>query len=231
MGLATALALLAGLLFTNIFRSMPKISRWRDIQWLAWLAVPVYLLHQFDEYGFFYAHAGMKTVFADTICLNLGYDAYPECPLPLTHFSLVNIALSWLLIPLAAHCYRYSRTVGLVPWGAIFVNGLTHTAALIGNGMPPFSAQNAGASTSLLLFLPLSSWVAHVCLRNDAIHDRSLWIVAGVGVFSHLLLFAAFASFRAGGAPVMFALDIAALALPLPAAWLAERIFVKPAST
>jgi len=39
------------LLMTDTFRGSTTVSRWRDPMWLAWLAVPLYWLHQFEEYS------------------------------------------------------------------------------------------------------------------------------------------------------------------------------------
>ena len=51
MGLGGAVVMIILLFCTNVLRSRPEVSRWRDPLWLAWLAVPMYLLHQFEEYS------------------------------------------------------------------------------------------------------------------------------------------------------------------------------------
>ena len=50
VGLGMAIVLLFVLFKTDVLRSNEG-SRWRDLVWLAWLAVPVYMIHQFEEYA------------------------------------------------------------------------------------------------------------------------------------------------------------------------------------
>jgi len=42
--------MVAILLTTDTFRSNTTVSRWRDPVWLAWLAAPLYWVHQLEEY-------------------------------------------------------------------------------------------------------------------------------------------------------------------------------------
>ena len=46
-----AIVMVALLLLTDTFRGNTTVSRWRDPVWLGWLAVPLYLVHQFEEYS------------------------------------------------------------------------------------------------------------------------------------------------------------------------------------
>ncbi len=43
--------MVAILMTTDTFRRNITVSRWRDPAWLAWLAVPLYWIHQFEEYS------------------------------------------------------------------------------------------------------------------------------------------------------------------------------------
>ena len=54
MGLGGAVVLLVLMFGTDIMRSRTSGSRWWDPLWLAWLVVPMYLLHQFGEYALHY---------------------------------------------------------------------------------------------------------------------------------------------------------------------------------
>ena len=47
IGVGAAIVMIAVLLWTDAFRANLAVSRWRDLVWLCWLAVPLYLLHQF----------------------------------------------------------------------------------------------------------------------------------------------------------------------------------------
>ncbi len=58
------------------------------------------------------------------ICKNLGFPPYPDCPIPLAFYPVVNIALMWFGAPLAAYLGRRNVLIGLSFWGLIFANGL-----------------------------------------------------------------------------------------------------------
>ena len=51
IGVGGAIVMVAILLLTDTFRGNTTVSRWRDPVWLAWLAVPLYWVHQFEEYS------------------------------------------------------------------------------------------------------------------------------------------------------------------------------------
>jgi hypothetical protein len=64
IGLGAMIPVVAILLTTDTFRGNTAVSRWRDVVWLAWLATPLYLAHQFEEYslpvlGFDYSIQGV----------------------------------------------------------------------------------------------------------------------------------------------------------------------------
>ena len=51
VGAGAAIVMVAILLTTDTFRSNTTVSRWRDAVWLAWLAAPLYWVHQLEEYS------------------------------------------------------------------------------------------------------------------------------------------------------------------------------------
>ena len=51
IGAGGAIVMVAILLTTDTFRSNTTVSRWRDAMWLAWLAAPLYWVHQLEEYS------------------------------------------------------------------------------------------------------------------------------------------------------------------------------------
>ena len=124
--------------------------------WLAWLAAPLYWVHQFEEYSL--PVLGFDYSIQEMICKNLGFAPYPECPIPLSFYPVVNIALMWFGAPLAAYLCRRNVLIGLSFWGLIFANGLLHTAGGISQG-----AYNTGLWSSVFLFIPLSIWVIYAC--------------------------------------------------------------------
>ena len=125
IGVGGALVMLAILLLTDTFRGSTTGSRFRDPMWLAWLAVPFYWLHQFEEYSL--PVLGIHYSIQEMICEKIGFPPYPECPIPLAFYPVVNIALMWFGAPLAAYLFRRNVLIGLSFWGLLFANGLVHT--------------------------------------------------------------------------------------------------------
>jgi hypothetical protein len=94
IGLGGTIVMVAILLMTDTFRGNTTVSRWRDS---GWLAVPLYWVHQFEEYSL--PVLGFDYSIQEMICKNLGFPPYPDCPIP----PVVNIALMWFGAPLAAY--------------------------------------------------------------------------------------------------------------------------------
>ena len=126
IGVGGAIVMVAILLTTDTFRGNTTVSRWRDPAWLAWLAVPLYWIHQFEEYSL--PVLGFDYSIQEMICEKIGFPPYPDCPIPLAFYPVVNIALMWFGAPLAAYLFRRNVLIGLSFWGLLFANGLVHTA-------------------------------------------------------------------------------------------------------
>jgi hypothetical protein len=47
------------------------------------------------------------------ICEKIGFPPYPDCPIPLAFYPVVNIALMWFGAPLAAYLFRRNVLIGL----------------------------------------------------------------------------------------------------------------------
>ena len=92
------------------------------------------------------------------ICEKIGFPPYPDCPIPLSFYPVVNIALMWFGAPLAAYLFRRNVLIGLSFWGLLFANGLVHTAGGVAAG-----AYNTGLWSAVFLFVPLSLWVIYAC--------------------------------------------------------------------
>jgi hypothetical protein len=69
------------MLLTDAFRSNVAVSRWRDAVWLAWLAAPLYWIHQLEEYSL--PVLGFDYNLPDMVAKNIGFPPYPECPVPM----------------------------------------------------------------------------------------------------------------------------------------------------
>jgi hypothetical protein len=181
VGLFFALVLIVLLLATNLLRSDPKVSRWRDPSWLGWLAMTIYLLHNVEEYGI--DLMGQVHAFPGGVCSALGLPPYPDCSLPPAFYLAVNIPLFWLAAPIAALLSRRFPFLGLTLYGVTFVNALVHlmTSLLA-------TPYNAGVFTAVVLFLPASLWVAYACFRTGPFNYKGLALIVAEGVFLHIIL-------------------------------------------
>ena len=191
IGVGGAMVMLAILFLTDTFRGDTAISRWRDPLWLAWLAVPYYWLHQFEEYslpvlGIDYSIQGM-------ICEKIGFPPYPECPIPLAFYPVVNIALMWFGAPLAAYICRRNVLIGLCFWGLLFANGLVHTLGGITEG-----TYNTGLWTAVFLFVPFSCWVLYVTAIRGPYSGMVVGTAYAAGAVTHALLFMGYGLYKAG---------------------------------
>src|SRR4051812_47023593 len=100
IGLGFAVVLLILLFASNLLRGDRALPRYRDLRWLSFLAIAVYLVHNVEEYGI--AANGALHAFPDAMCTALGQPAYPACGIPTVFFLVVNLPLIWLLSPIAA---------------------------------------------------------------------------------------------------------------------------------
>jgi hypothetical protein len=191
IGVGGAIVMIAVLLWTDAFRANLAVARWRDLVWLAWLAVPLYLLHQFEEYSL--QTVGLDYSIQDMIAQKLGYPEYPDCPIPLAFYPIVNIALMWFGSPLAAHLSRRNVLLGLSFWGLIFANGIVHTLGGIMEG-----AYNTGLWTAVFLFIPLSLWVIYATAIRGPYSGKVVGVSFACGAVTHAALFGGYGMYKVG---------------------------------
>lgn len=180
VGSVGAIILLLLLFSTDRLRSDLGRSRWRDRVWLSWLAVAIYLIHNVEEYGV--DLLGRFHAFPNSMCSQLGLSPYPSCPIPTPFFLAVNLPLFWVGAPIAAFMSRRHPILGLSLYGIIFVNALTHIGAALHSGYNP------GVLTSLILFLPISFWVARACFGKQGLPYAALAFIVAEGVLLHAVL-------------------------------------------
>lgn len=221
MGLGMAVPVLVLLFATSLLRGM-DCPRWRDPYWLAWAAMPAYLLHQFEEYGL--NVVGGSYVIIEQVFANTG-GILDLSALPMFHFPLVNIALVWFGVPLAAWLGRRigNPAVALAPYGFVLANGLLHLAMMAVRGVPV--ALNPGFFTGVFLFLPLAALVIAICVRGDFMHRGGIVAFLVAGVIAHGLLGAGYVMAAIGGPAGVSVLDVVAGLSPGPLAWLFCRLF------
>jgi hypothetical protein len=219
IGSIAAGLLLILLLGTRRLRSDLSLSRWHDPVWLSWLAVPVYMIHNLEEYGV--DLLGRTHYFPDALCSALGLARYPACPVPPPFFLAVNISLIWVGAPVAALLSRRHPLIGLIFYGLLITNGLTHvTPMLLGRGYTP------GTLSAITLFFPLFFWVAYHCFGPGRISYKGLAVIAGAGVILHVILIASVLSFIHGAiaSTALISLQILNAILFLLIPWIAEQL-------
>ena len=218
IGFGAALILAILMFATNLLRDDVARSRWRDPVWLSWLAMLAYLLHNVEEYGV--DALGRHHAFPDALCTNLGLAPFPACPVPPAFFLAVNLPLFWIVAPLAALLARRHPLVGLGIYGVIFINALVHIAPMLTG-----AGYNPGALSAIVIFLPLSLWVAHSCFGKGGLSYKALALLAASGVALHVVLMGSMKLFIAGmiTAPVLILAQVANAGLVLLILWLGEK--------
>lgn len=191
IGIGGATVMFAVLLTTDTFRSSASLSRWRDPAWLAWLAVPLYWVHQFEEYSL--PVLGFDYSIQEMICQKIGFEPYPACPIPLTFYPVVNIALMWFGAPLAAYFFKRNVLIGLSFWGLLCANGFVHTIGGIAEG-----TYNTGLLSAALLFIPISIWVIYVSAILGPYSGKVVGAAYSAGAVVHALLFMGYWLYKAG---------------------------------
>lgn len=221
MGLGIAAVVLVLLFGTDLMRASEK-PRWLDPYWLAWAAMPAYLLHQFEEYAL-HVTGGQYDIITQVFATAGGF--MDLSALPMAHFPLVNIALAWLGVPLAAWLGRRLRNpaVALGPYGFVLANGLGHCLGTLATGMPPES--NPGFFTGTFVFVPLAALAVVACVRGGYLRAGGIAAFLIAGVIAHGLLGAGYAMAAVGGPVGVVVLDVAAGLSPGPLAWLICRLF------
>lgn len=219
MGLGAAVVMVLLLFFTDLLRSNGG-RRWLDPVWLAWLAVPVYLLHQFEEYGCNLANG--EYLIIEQVFANAG-TVMDLSRLPLAFFPEVNILLVWVAVPLSAYLCRRNPVIGLAPYGFILVNGLMHCVGSLTGLMP--IALNPGFWTGTFVFLPLVALVIYATFERRFMSGGALAVALVAGAISHVFFGMGYVvSAFAGGAAALAVGGIGVFS-SIFFAWLGCRVF------
>jgi Protein of unknown function with HXXEE motif len=216
--------MVAIMLMTDTFRGNIAVSRWRDAVWLGWLVVPLYWLHQLEEYSLPVLGFDIPLI-QEGVCKLQGYPAYPDCPIPMPFYPLVNIALMWVGAPLAAYLGRRNVAIGLSFWGFTIANGSLHLVAGIVSG-----AYNPGM-WSAVLFVSLSLWVIYACGIRGPYSAKVLSTAFVAGFLGHVMLGLSYLLLKVGvyGGSGMLAFSILVGFSPIIFAAIGSR-FMNPGS-
>ena len=202
IGLVLAAALLILLFSTNLLRGAPTSPRWRDLKWLSFLAVAVYMLHNVEEYGI--AANGVPHAFPDSLCAALGQPAFPECGIPPAFFLFVNLPLVWIAGPAAALLSRRLPLAGLTLWGVIGVNAVVHIVpAVVRREYDP------GLLTAVILFVPLTAMVFAAAFGRRGPYRRAAGLLLlAAAMLMHAVLAGSLIAFLHAGAPAWLVLAL-----------------------
>ncbi|KAF2773667.1 hypothetical protein EJ03DRAFT_323617 [Teratosphaeria nubilosa] len=145
--------------------------RVRDPRWWCYVCGPMYMLHQFEEWG--YDIKGVPYSFHQSLCSNLGYPETNHCPAtPLPVFAVNGITM-WI----GAWYLRYVKPSagGANYYGMVVFNSLTHIVRAILD-----REYNAGLLSTLVNFVPASYFFYRSMLDNN--------LITGAGIVRSLIL-------------------------------------------
>lgn len=219
IGLGGSIVILLLLLFSDTFRSEGTSSKWFDPVWLSWLMVVAYLLHVCEEYGLHISNGQFDLVTNfEQMGISERFGGIPHY-----FFPYVNIAFTWIALPVAAVICRKNPVIGLSGIGFLVVNGLTHVGPMAAGIMP--LAKNAGFWTGLLVFIPLFCWICYACAKKHLLPRKGLGIAITSGVIAHILLFSIYIFNKLlGSSFVAFYVPVVVFS-PLWISWILCRIY------
>ena len=117
-------------------------------------------------------------------------------------FPEVNVLVIYVAFPVAAALGRRNPVVGLMPYGFMLVNALTHLVGGAVLGGAPFT--HPGDVTGLLCFVPLFAWFACACAKDGLLDGRGFACSVAAGAAQHLGIFSVYAvNLAAGSAAAM----------------------------
>ncbi|KAG9962148.1 hypothetical protein KCU61_g4936, partial [Aureobasidium melanogenum] len=187
ISLTVGMALAAQLLFgewktprrLSDVRSFDSWSlRLRDPRWLCYICGPMYMIHQFEEWG--YDIKGVPYSFHRSLCENLGYPDTNNCPAtPLPVFAVNGITM-WI----GAWSLRYINPSagGANYYGMVVINGLSHIIRAIKD-----NEYNAGLASTLLNFMPAAYFFYSAMLEDRKISAAGIVRSLVLGVVGHLV--------------------------------------------
>ena len=141
--------------------------------------------------------------------------------LPDTIFPEINIAIIFVAFPIAAWLGRKNPVIGLMSYGFMLVNGLTHiagTVALGGGLVQP------GNVTGLFCFIPLFVWFVYASVKGDFMDGKGLACAIAAGIVQHLGVFSVYAVNLAAGNVAAMAWTPFMAFLGIAVAWLLCKV-------
>jgi hypothetical protein len=140
----------------------------------------VYMVHQVEEHLW----PGGFRQFANFRVFKSGQD---DWPVDEGGIALINVGYVWLPIALAAVFPGPLRWLGLCWIGGTLINAITHIAMAVRLRM-----YNPGLATSIVLFLPFTTWALWHEAANGALSAMQIAIILIAGVLFHVPVAALF---------------------------------------
>lgn len=218
IGFGGGLAVLV-LLCTNHLHSNISKSRWKDVVWLSWLMVLIYLVHVCEEYGMHIVDGQFYMVqsFIDS-GINERFGK-----IPLYFFPYVNIVFTWIALPIAAVLSKKNPIIGLSGIGFLLVNGITHLGACVIGGTSPI--KSPGSVSGIFAFIPFFVWVVYICKKEKLLPKKGIGIAIASGVIGHALLFSMYLLNKVAGHTAAAIYVPIVTFSPLIIAWLLCKVF------
>lgn len=191
LGASIAWVLLFLLFGTNVLKGCPDQKRWRDAQWVGWLAVAVILLHVTEEYGC--SVTGEAYGFPSKMQAILSGAVGHSVALPEAMFPVVNMTVGYLAIPTVAILAKRRPFVLTSTMGLFGINAITH----IGPGIA-LGEVNPGMLTGIVLFLPMAIWYFYAFFATGSMKVRWGWFIIVNGAITMGILGAGILSYANG---------------------------------
>jgi hypothetical protein len=170
----------------------PWWSRLRDAGWLLWVALPVYMLHQFEEHGV--DALGRSYAFQGGLCSVLGHTGpLAGCPATVAFIFAVNVGSVWIALGAGALGGTRRALIGAAGLGIPTVNAVVHVVPAIRTG-----AYNPGLVTALALFVPYCVWTLRELVRQGLLRRGQLGLVVLSGVLVHAILIGSLLAYGRG---------------------------------
>lgn len=217
-GLGLAALILAVLFLRPSPQGLAYAARLRDPRWLLWAAVPMYMIHQFEEHGV--DLLGRHYPFLEALCTTLGRGDLSTCPADARFILAVNVSLVWFAGPVSAVVARRNLYVGATFLCTPLINALVHTVPALIKG-----EYNPGVFTSVVLFLPFCLYTIHRLRQVGALDGPRFASLAVFGVLVHGTLLATLKAHEAGlfGAALRDLLQVVNAFIPLLAGLALDR--------
>lgn len=192
VGLVLAACILAVLFWRPSPDGKPYSARFSEPAWLVWAAVPVYMLHQFEEHGI--DLLGRHYQFLRGLCETLGHNDLATCPGDPWFILAVNVTLTWFAGPLSGILASRQRLyLGATFLSTPLVNAFAHILPGLLKGQ-----YNPGLLTALLLFLPFCFHALRLMRKLGILDGHWLISIPLLGVLLHAVLLASLKATEAG---------------------------------